>query len=72
MALDANSMMTRIKANIAAVTEATGINDTNRQTAVLQAFCQGVIDEIVAHSELVPITKDSGTAGAGIITGSVK
>jgi hypothetical protein len=36
------------------------------------AIANAVIDEIVANSELVPITTDQGTAGAGIITGSVK
>lgn len=36
------------------------------------AIANAVVDEIVANSELVPITTDTGTAGAGIITGSVK
>ncbi len=36
------------------------------------AMSQGIIDEIIANSELVPVTQDSGTAGAGIITGKVK
>lgn len=40
--------------------------------AFLLALCEGIIAEIVANSELVPVTQDSGTAGSGIITGSVK
>ena len=40
--------------------------------AHLLALCQGIIDEIRANSELVPITTDTGSAGAGIITGKVQ
>jgi len=40
--------------------------------AMLLALCQGIIDHIVASSELVPVTTDVGAAGAGIITGKVK
>jgi hypothetical protein len=36
------------------------------------AMSQGIIEEIVANSELVPVSTDSGAAGAGIITGKVK
>ncbi len=36
------------------------------------AIANAVVDEIVANSELVPMTTDQGTAGAGIITGKVK
>jgi hypothetical protein len=71
MALSAGSMASRIKAYVEAVPRASGPTDYGRQDAVLLAFCQGVIDEIVTNSELVPITTDSGPAGAGIITGKV-
>lgn len=40
--------------------------------AMLQAMFQGFWNEVVANSELVPVTTDTGTAGAGIITGKVK
>ena len=36
------------------------------------AIANAVVDEIVQNSELVPISTDSGTAGAGIIQGKVK
>lgn len=38
----------------------------------LHAISKAIIDEIVANSELVPVTTDSGIAGSGIITGKVK
>lgn len=73
MALTAASMMAKIKAArvFPAQTSDTGQALSNSD-AVLLAFCQGIIDEIVANSELVPMTTDSGVAGAGIITGKVK
>lgn len=37
-----------------------------------EAVANAVVDEIVANSELVPVSTDSGTAGSGIITGKVK
>jgi hypothetical protein len=40
--------------------------------ACLVADSQAILDEVVANSELVPVTQDSGAAGAGIITGKVK
>jgi hypothetical protein len=73
MALTAASMLAKIKA--ARVnppqTSDTGQALSNSDATIL-AFCQGIIDEIVANSELVPVTKDSGGAGSGIITGKVK
>lgn len=39
--------------------------------AFLLALSTGIINEIQANSELVPISTDSGSAGAGIITGKV-
>jgi hypothetical protein len=36
------------------------------------AIANAVVAHIVAASELVPITTDSGPAGAGIITGKVR
>ena len=68
MALSASSMAARILASQAG---ASGSNSGNQQQ-ILEAFCQGIIDEIVANSELVPITTDQGSAGSGIIIGSVK
>ena len=40
--------------------------------AMLLALCTGIINHIVASSELVPLSTDSGVAGSGIITGKVK
>jgi len=39
--------------------------------AFLLALSTGIINEIQANSVLVPISTDSGSAGAGIITGKV-
>jgi hypothetical protein len=75
MAMTAASMVNKIKTAIATVAPSQGSNVAAAQThrdAVLLAMCQGIIDEVVANSELVPITQDSGAAGAGIITGKVK
>lgn len=40
--------------------------------AQLQAMFQGFWNEVIANSELVPVTTDTGSAGTGIITGKVK
>lgn len=40
--------------------------------ALLVADSMAIVAHIVVNSELVPVTKDSGSAGAGIITGKVK
>lgn len=40
--------------------------------AMLLALCTGIINHITASAELVPVSTDSGAAGAGIITGKVK
>jgi hypothetical protein len=40
--------------------------------AMLLALCTGIINHIVASSELVPVSTDSGPAGSGIIAGTVK
>ena len=45
---------------------------TAYREALLIADSNAIVAHIVANSELVPVTKDSGTAGAGIITGTVK
>lgn len=37
----------------------------------MKAMFQGFWNEVIANSELVPLTSDSGQAGAGIITGKV-
>ena len=75
MAMTASGMMAKVKAAIAAVPAVQSSNGATTQTyrdAVLLAMCQGIIDEVVANSELVPVTTDTGAAGAGIITGTVK
>jgi hypothetical protein len=73
MAMTAQSMLASIKAARATPTQTSDSDAAvTNADAVMLAFCQGIIDEIVNNSELVPKTKDSGAAGAGIITGSVK
>lgn len=75
MAMTAASMAGHIKARIAAVAASQGSDAAVARAyrdAVMDAMCQGIIDEILANSELVAVTQDSGAAGAGIITGKVK
>lgn len=75
MAMTAASMMAKIKAAIAAVPAVQSADPAAvaaYRDAILAAMCQGIIDEVVANSELVPLTTDTGAAGAGIITGKVK
>lgn len=75
MAMTASSMGQRIKSAVEAVPPVQ-VSDpaaiAQYQLALFEAISQGIIEEIVANSELVPLTTDSGTAGAGIITGRVK
>jgi hypothetical protein len=75
MALDAQSMATR-RINAVNSVAPPQSNDSDAaqayREAVILADCQAIIAEIVANSELVPVTTDTGTAGAGIITGKVK
>ena len=71
--MSASGMSAKVKAAIAAVSPVQGTAvPTSYRDAVLLAMCQGIIDEVVANSELVPVTTDAGPAGAGIITGKVK
>lgn len=75
MAMTAAGMMAKVKTAIAAVPPVQGSDPVavaSYRDAILQAMCQGIIDEVVANSELVPVTTDTGAAGAGIITGKVK
>jgi hypothetical protein len=78
MAMTAAGMAAKIKAAMTtpamialAQTSDSATAVTNADTAML-AMCQGIINEIVANSELVSVTHDAGAAGAGIITGTVK
>lgn len=75
MAMTAAGMRDKVKAAIAAVPPVQTSDPVAVATyrdAVLAAMCQGIIDEVVANSELVSVTHDTGLAGAGIITGTVK
>lgn len=73
MAMSASSMLEKIKAARKSVAQTSdGGKAKSNADEVMLAFCQGIIDEITSNSELVPLTKDSGAAGAGIITGKVK
>jgi len=74
MAISGTGMKNRYFTKIAALTSqgsdpAAAIAQSD---AIIQALFDSICEEIVANSELVPVTKDSGTAGAGIITGKVK
>jgi hypothetical protein len=68
--LDKASLKGRIVANL----EGLGFHPENSPwiARLAQAVADGVVDEITANAELVPLTTDSGPAGAGIITGGVK
>lgn len=75
MAMTAASMWEKMKARMAAVGAVQSSDPADalaQRDAMGLAMCQGIIDEVVANSELVPVTQDSGSAGAGIITGKVK
>lgn len=70
MAMDKTGLKGRIEAELVAQGFViTGVNAYASKMA--EAIANAVIDEIVENSELVPITTDQGTAGAGIITGKV-
>jgi hypothetical protein len=68
-------MAAKIKAQMDAVTAVQiqgGTTPSTYRDALLIAMCTGILEEITSNSELVPISSDTGTAGAGIITGKVK
>jgi hypothetical protein len=74
MAMTAAGMVAKIKAARASLPASDGsaAQAAAQADAMLLALCQGILDEVTANSELVPVTSDSGAAGAGIITGKVK
>lgn len=74
MAMTAAGMVEKIKAARESLPASDGTHDqaVTQADAMLLAFCTGILAEITANSELVSETHDSGSAGAGIITGSVK
>jgi len=75
MAMTAAGMWEKRKAAMAAVAAVQSSDPADiaaYRDAVGIADCQAIIDEVVANSELVPISTDSGAAGSGIITGKVK
>lgn len=74
MAMTANGMKTRYESKIASLTAQTSdpAAAAAAGNAILLSLFQAIVEEIQANSELVPVTQDSGTAGAGIITGKVK
>jgi hypothetical protein len=74
MAMTAAGMVAKIKAARANLPPSDGsaVQAAAQADAMLLALCQGILDEVTANSELVPVTSDSGAAGAGIITGKVK
>lgn len=74
MAMTPAGMVSKIKAARASLPASDGSAEqaAAQADAMLLALCTGILNEITANSELVPISKDSGTAGSGIITGKVK
>lgn len=71
MALNAAILSDLIKADLTS----NGFDLTNEfcfASKLADAIANSVVTHIVSDSELVPLTSDSGTAGVGIITGSVK
>jgi hypothetical protein len=74
MAITAAGMKARYEGKIASLTAQTS-NPAEAAAAadtILLSLFQAIVEEIQANSELVPVTTDSGTAGAGIITGKVR
>lgn len=72
MSMTASGMFAKIKAARAAAVQTSDEGAAKAYSdAMLLAFCQGIVAEIVANAELVPVSTDSGPAGAGIITGKV-
>ena len=74
MAMTPAGMVAKIKAaRVSLPTSDGSVGQAVAQAdAMLLALCTGILNEITANSELVPVSTDSGTAGAGIITGKVK
>ena len=69
MALSASSMASRIQTYVLAVTPAQVVGAgtiSGYQLAIMEAFCQGIIDEI--HSDAVVTTSD---AQGGTNTGTI-
>lgn len=64
-----SGMQQKVEAALTAAGYTPGYDIPN---GVILALCTGIINEITANSELVPVTTDSGPAGSGIITGKVK
>jgi len=74
MAISAVGMKERYFDKIAALTSQGSDSEAAiaQSDAIMLSLFEAICEEIVANSELVPITTDSGTAGDGIITGTVK
>lgn len=74
MAMTPAGMVAKIKAARAGLPASDGSpgQAATQADAMLLALCTGILNEIAANSELVPVTTDSGPAGTGIITGKVK
>lgn len=73
MAMTAAGMVAKIKAARASLPASDGSADqaAAQADAMLLALCTGIINEIKANSELVPVSTDSGAAGSGIVAGKV-
>lgn len=70
MALSSDRMADNYKSAVVAITKAGG--DPNAMAdAIMKALFAAVVNEIKSNSELVSVTHDTGSAGAGIITGKV-
>jgi len=75
MAMNGATLAAERKAAMDAVASPQSNNSadaTAYRQALLVADSNAIVAHIVANSELVPVTTDTGSAGAGIITGKVK
>lgn len=61
MPLTASSMASKIKTYVEVVIRASGPVDVSRQDAVLNAMCQGIIDEITKNGIVTTSDAQGGT-----------
>jgi hypothetical protein len=71
MAMTKQSMAQKIMVEMDKITITPDASPAYR-AATFEAMCEGILNEFRQNSELNAKTQDSGSAGAGIITGSVK
>ena len=70
MALNAASLTSAIINDLESKGFNTG-NEFSYTVRLISAISEGVVTHIQSNAELIPISTDTGSAGAGIITGKV-